>query len=433
MFNFLALCIWVTQSFAANSTAVEGWQFDGNSRSTFDILWSCSSTIFACTWTALHTNVPERNKSDFQIGVRKAWQFFFALMAPELIAWTAAQELWPCQRAIPPAQAYDHRDLIISPSHTKWTFAQSLQTEDEWLYIIDSKLMLALIKADIVRCSDLRDRDIKDRAKADSLAKAFTVLQSTWAVINVVARAGYKLPISLIELSTVAYVICGLLTYAFWWHKPKDMTTPIMINLRYTRDNLPQEIRNITDENPQKWVHWREVPPEENFFAMPQIIRRVHRRVFTEKTFREVADTGSQAFTRREEAALDAFAILAAILFCCVHIAAWNFLFPTQTEQIAWRIFTLIAVSMACVAYLVGQAPLFARLLAKIISIPSCMKALVDPTASFTMLEIYLNVGAYQVYCVARLGIFALMLSSLRALPVGCYISIDWLASIPHL
>lgn len=31
------------------STGLRSWQLDTNNRSTWDIVWSCSSTIFACT------------------------------------------------------------------------------------------------------------------------------------------------------------------------------------------------------------------------------------------------------------------------------------------------------------------------------------------------------------------------------------------------
>ena len=111
----------------------------------------------------------------------------------------------------------------------------------------------------------------------------------------------------------------------------------------------------------------------------------------------------------------------------------WNFVFPTPTENMAWRVFALIAASMACVVYIVGQAPPLATWLAKIGLLSSRSTEWAKADAPYTAAEGFLSFGAFGVYVIARLGIFALTFASLRALPVACYESIDWLASIPHL
>lgn len=73
--------------------------------------------------------------------------------------------------------------------------------------------MKPFVHAGIIRYSDFGDRDIQDRAKADSLGKAFAVLRSSWFLYSVIARWAYSLPVSLIELETVAYVASGILIY----------------------------------------------------------------------------------------------------------------------------------------------------------------------------------------------------------------------------
>ena len=45
------------------STKMEGWVSSPDNRGTVDILWSCASTIFVCTWVMLHLNVPSRKDS----------------------------------------------------------------------------------------------------------------------------------------------------------------------------------------------------------------------------------------------------------------------------------------------------------------------------------------------------------------------------------
>lgn len=99
----------------------------------------------------------------------------------------------------------------------------------------------------------------------------------------------------------------------------------------------------------------------------------------------------------------------------------------------AWRIFALVATCMACAVYIVGQAPPVARWLAKVNLLPPSMTTWAKPDTPLTKLEVYLPISAFGVYVIARLGILALILSSLRALPVDSYKSIDWLASVPHI
>jgi hypothetical protein len=70
--------------------------------------------------------------------------------------------------------------------------------------------------------------------------------------------------------------------------------------------------------------------------------------------------------------------------------------------------------------------------LASKVKIPA-MKHYIDPEAHYTKVESFIYMASLLAYMIARLGILALMFSSLRALPAGSYISIDWLASIPHI
>jgi hypothetical protein len=55
----------------------------------------------------------------------------------------------------------------------------------------------------------------------------------------------------------VAYVVCAAITYAVWWHKPKDMVTPTTIYLPFgcESDEMPRRAREILDESQFDWVH----------------------------------------------------------------------------------------------------------------------------------------------------------------------------------
>ncbi|CEL10349.1 hypothetical protein ASPCAL13470 [Aspergillus calidoustus] len=217
----------------------------------------------------LHVDRPppgRRNKSQALITAAKLRVFTFNLLAPETMGLTATKELWRvrslrerCNAAqessdrktnepgswlysqtkpLVDAQGVD--DIVLYAPHLEWSLPHCwviqmggliFETEDEWIYYVLRDQICAFIEAGIIKCPDFTNREIQDRAKADTFAKA----------------AGYDLPITPFEFSALAYVVCAILLYAVWWDKPQDMTVPISIGVPYTRSSLPQEIRSLTD------------------------------------------------------------------------------------------------------------------------------------------------------------------------------------------
>jgi len=76
---------------------------------------------------------------------------------------------------------------------------------------------------------------ILDKSKADHLAKALVLIQASWLIIQCIARAIQNLPLSLLELNTVAHVGCALIMYFVWWHKPFDVRNPVLLTGEWTR------------------------------------------------------------------------------------------------------------------------------------------------------------------------------------------------------
>jgi hypothetical protein len=65
-----------------------------NCRTISDIIWSCFVTIFACTWVAIHPNVPKPNSNLhwYSGPIRRARIMFYALIGPEfIIIWARRQ------------------------------------------------------------------------------------------------------------------------------------------------------------------------------------------------------------------------------------------------------------------------------------------------------------------------------------------------------
>ena len=75
----------------------------------------------------------------------------------------------------------------------------------------------------------LSEGEIWDKSKANSLAKTIVCIQALWFCAQVIGRLIERLPISLLELNTVAHALCALLVYLLWWDKPLDIQEPTVI------------------------------------------------------------------------------------------------------------------------------------------------------------------------------------------------------------
>lgn len=76
---------------------------------------------------------------------------------------------------------------------------------------------------------DISSGHIKDKGKANGLAKFLVCAQAVWYGIQVITRLGQGLAIMLLELNVFAHILYALLTYIFWWNKPLDIEEPTLI------------------------------------------------------------------------------------------------------------------------------------------------------------------------------------------------------------
>lgn len=80
------------------------------------------------------------------------------------------------------------------------------------------------------------EEEIKDRGKSNIFAKIIVVVQTSWFVMQCIARHIEHLPITELEIATAAYTLMTLGIYLCWWNKPLGVTQPICIQ-QYVWDN----------------------------------------------------------------------------------------------------------------------------------------------------------------------------------------------------
>ncbi|KAK0451373.1 uncharacterized protein EV420DRAFT_1311942 [Desarmillaria tabescens] len=195
-------------------------------RTKLSIIWSCLATIFASTWLAVHPNVPGRNLTKegslWRIFDRRAMMcslerlklMLIAILAPEAsVGWAIRQFL--VARKV---RAYSSKDHELKLVHG---FFVSM---GGFYYGKEEKLVtLKDVPKFLEPLAKVRDFEIKDKSKGDALSKMVAVLQISWFVVQCCARAIWKLPITLLEMSALAFAMLSIASYAAWWEKPVDV------------------------------------------------------------------------------------------------------------------------------------------------------------------------------------------------------------------
>jgi hypothetical protein len=290
-----------------------GWAPEPDTgRGTMDIVWSCLVTIFACSWTVTHPMLHGKEESDSS----KVWWFCMAVIAPEALTMVAFFEYLHARHYLKAPKKMNKGHWCMSQLFFVYMGGVKLQFEDcaETLGCVTPGIFdkdkgignfQRALQLDLLSIECLSTENIKKRARANSIVKAFVCLQSSWLVAQVIGRAVARFPITTLEVVTVGYVVCALVSYAFWWHKPQDAEVQITVNCKsLTKANFDEQINTVQDTP----------------FAM------------------------EWSYT----------ALLCAIsgFFGAVHCTAWNFFFSTFAEKVTWRVASVLTVTIPPVLYL---------------------------------------------------------------------------------
>ncbi|KAJ3859486.1 hypothetical protein EV359DRAFT_68112 [Lentinula novae-zelandiae] len=169
------------------------WQPDPDFRGTFNLV---STLRFTLT-----SRVTRGNAVD--CGVRVGW-ISVGLVTPETLLfiayrqWTIAGEIFAVANPFEASTKPWHRLFLQLKEYLKWGGPQDSGYGE-------------------------------NRSKANGLSKSVVVVQVTFFLVNCIARKIQRLPVTLLEVTTVAHTLCSLLAYAFWWNKPLSVSHPTLI------------------------------------------------------------------------------------------------------------------------------------------------------------------------------------------------------------
>lgn len=73
--------------------------------------------------------------------------------------------------------------------------------------------------------------ELQDRSKASNLSKILAASQTTYLVIQVIGRLLSALPVTELEVNTIAHIFCAVIAWALWFRKPYNVDNPQTIQL----------------------------------------------------------------------------------------------------------------------------------------------------------------------------------------------------------
>ena len=207
-----------------------------------------------------------------------------------------------------------------------------------WISREDDKPLHPLLASDLKRDNIYpftmpTEAEIKDRGKSDWLAKSLVLLQTSWFIMQCIARAIGHLPVTHLEIVTLAYAVMNFVIYIFWWNKPLNVNRPVRVFRKSEAGETHPQVSGRTSET---WeLTWKELGDglEMIFRFIIGLQDDVVNLSREDRVPRFWANT-----TNDEHLAADAIVLGVGVFFGAIHCIAWVFSFPTHTELLMWRI-----------------------------------------------------------------------------------------------
>ena len=434
-------------------------------RSTWSIIWSCLSIIFACTWIAVHPNIPGPKDRQWAVLCKRMAIMGCFIFFPGFVLGWAAKQHWAARLT-----AKRYREHGWTMAHGFFIGMGGFTLHDQTgtaVQILESEELEKLYNEGKVAWPSITEDEIRDKSKGDYLSKGIVLVQMSWFIIQFILRTAYGLAVTLFEVETLAFAVISGATYYLWWHKPLDVRCSVPVYLLPKLNQDPQspiseEIQNLQQSSivPNPNYHDREPNTSStsesslNFARVQRLSAFIQREgkkhgilyglayVFIHdsllKFLQALGDISSSIThhpspesppcvpifyspwdhrdtNRRQFFVIRvSFPICIALIFGGIHCIAWSFQFPSPQEQLAWRI---SAAFISAEPILFGLLIILDNCRVTILSI--CIKAL------------FISVSV--MYVVARIVLLVLPCMTLRALPASALIQIQWTSLIPHI
>ncbi|KAK1770212.1 hypothetical protein QBC33DRAFT_530425 [Phialemonium atrogriseum] len=425
------------------SGRISGWVSQPSYRGTWDIMWTSLVTIFICTYTLLCLNVPAPRDTRFVMFRRRIMWMFLAILGPEVVLTYAAGQ-W--------SRARHSVDAFHASGFTQWTMRQAFFTDMGGFVLhahgsapfpLNAKQLHWLVVNEHVPYPEVqvRQEEIWDKSKQDRLARVIALCQMAYSILQCVGRAAQGLAITTLELNTLGIVVCSLFTAFAWLHKPADIHTPFRITTSATIDEITGgRVWKVTpldfvDENGPGWAM-----NVQSFAKMPTIPPE-----------RPIQRIPNDRFPMTPYSVQEYCLCFATLVFGGIHVAGWNFSFPSETEKLLWRGASLLLFGVTAAFWLLETMASWKRLgrwtwlylrVTNPRALPEFEKAReerlsrledAEPTTLPLPWEFWTIMPVAALYGVSRLYLVTEAFLELRDIDGTVFVNVDWSAYFPHV
>jgi hypothetical protein len=117
--------------------------------------------------------------------------------------------------------------------------------KDETQLLCDEKFQ-ELVESGQLAFPKVSEKEIMDRSKAGAFSKGVVLPQTLWFIAQCGARGAQHLPLTQLELATLAFASLNSIMYFFWWYKPLDVQCAIRIPIVSAKEkaDMGQEVDN---------------------------------------------------------------------------------------------------------------------------------------------------------------------------------------------
>lgn len=441
-----------------------GWIPQPNGRGSLDILQSCLATIVLCTWSVLFLNVPDEHEGPWKRFKAKTRWMLFTVFFPEVLTGVAAEQWWSACQAVEDFARLEEeweaalgsvssskktprtQNNLVRLRRSPWTMrhaffadmgAVHLKCPDFPAFPVNSHQLIYLVEHNHIEYPEIQAKAIWDRNKADALSRVLTLVQIIWFLIQAIGRCVQHLALSTFELSCLAFIFCSINTSFFFRHKPRDVETPFLLSCNAT-------VAKILAEAGDRGKPYTQTPLD---FVKPPVSRtsliapfwfgvRVcfdwgkHADVLPIRAFGNSTTTPPRGLRVTDIAYGNIF----TIAYFGIHLAGWNFTFPSRAELILWRVSSLTLLGLL-VFYLFAVA--FGTVMANRLA-----KGLFKNHDATTILgvanllprwvAVITHAPIFLIYSLARGYIMVEGFFALRALPTSTFASVNWSNFVPH-
>lgn len=372
----------VKRSSQTGSTDLVGWTLESPGRGTLSLIVTCLITTALCTWIVIHPRIHKHKRLRLP---HKAVLCLKAIVAPEFIAVEAAQEWIQARRVVRECSEFTTGGMQMVHAFYIGMFGVRYRVQ-QGTRVLWPNQFVWLLEQGLFKWEDheawgLSREAIKDKSNADGTAKVFAMVQIAWFVAQSIMRAAHNLPISPLESMTLSYIPLFIVTYSYWWIKPKDIETPSVVDLPAMTCEEEAEFDLLAVDNrfddeeasAQKSllsICWALTPrvfekeaadnarrqQEEDHRAKCERYDEHHDVCSNEKCEEPDHQMPAPLEIRRETTVahwdpqlyhsriLWPIACLAGISFPALHLISWNTVFPTEVESWLWRVSAITSI-----------------------------------------------------------------------------------------